>query len=252
MPWYSINTASMIQYLRLTDSDVKQVWLADDAAAGCEINSLHRWYNNLKIEGEKYGYFVNGGKSWLIVKSDDLAQKAKSIFGKSVNITVDGKRHLGSVIGSQSYKDQYCSDKVENWKKELVTLCEIAKSQPQAAYVAFTKGYRSKFTYFLRTIPGFEQYLAPVDDIINESFLPTLFGLDVPIEESYKQLFTLAPSDGGLGIPSLLEEAQHQFTNSVKISQHHTNLTLEQSMILDDLTAHTEQKNICKQENKKR
>ena len=62
----------------------------------------------------------------------------------------------------------------------------------------------------------------------------------------------MAPSDGGLGIPSLLEEAQHQFTNSVKISQHHTNLILEQSMILDDLTAHTEQKNICKQENKKR
>ncbi|CAH3116593.1 unnamed protein product [Porites lobata] len=40
-------------------------------------------------------------------------------------------------------------------------LSEIAKSQPHAAYTAFTKGYKSKFTYFMRTIESFEVYVDP-------------------------------------------------------------------------------------------
>jgi len=51
---------------------------------------------------------VNGSKSWLIVKSEELAKEAKRVFGDKVNITTEGHRHLGAVIASQEYKDQYC------------------------------------------------------------------------------------------------------------------------------------------------
>ena len=30
------------------------------------------------------------------------------------------------------------------------------------AYIAFTKGYKSKFTYFMRTIESFEVYVDPI------------------------------------------------------------------------------------------
>ena len=63
------------------------------------------------------------------------------MFGESVNITTAGKRHLGAVIGSKEYKDEYCIDKVKTWADEFKKLAEIAKTQPQAAYIAFTKGY---------------------------------------------------------------------------------------------------------------
>ena len=74
--------------------------------------TLYNWYNYLSQEGKKYGYSVNGPKSWLIVKSDLLAVEAKKVFGDEVNITTEGQRHQGAVIGSQEFKDQYCREKV--------------------------------------------------------------------------------------------------------------------------------------------
>ena len=44
---------------------------------------------------------------------------------------------------------------------ELEALSEIARSQPHAGYTVFTKGYKSKFTYFMRTIESFEDYVDP-------------------------------------------------------------------------------------------
>ena len=64
--------------------------------------------------------------------------EAERVFGDKVNITTEGQRHLGAVIGSQEYKDQYFRENVLGWKGEIETLSEIAKSQPHAAYTAFT------------------------------------------------------------------------------------------------------------------
>ena len=89
---------------------------------------LYSWYRQLSKEGQKFGYFVNGSKSWLIVKSGELAEEAMRVFGEEVNITTEGQRHLGAVIASQEYKDQYCEVKVCAWKEEIKRLSEIAKS----------------------------------------------------------------------------------------------------------------------------
>ena len=63
------------------------------------------------IIDKKYGYLVNGSKNWLIVKSDVLADEAKRVFGDEVNVTTEGQLHLGAVIGSHEFKDQYCREK---------------------------------------------------------------------------------------------------------------------------------------------
>ena len=44
----------------------------------------------------KYGYHVNGDKSWLIIKNSEFAENAKTVFGDEVNITVEGRRRLGA------------------------------------------------------------------------------------------------------------------------------------------------------------
>ena len=41
---------------------------------------FYNWYDHLSEEGKKYGYLVNGSKSWLIVKSDLLADEEKRVF----------------------------------------------------------------------------------------------------------------------------------------------------------------------------
>ena len=139
MPWYSVNTSIMIQSLRTNTPGVTQVWLAEDSAGGGQIVPLHDWYNHLGQEGKKYGYLVNGSTSWLIVKSDVHVDEAKRVFGDEVNITSEGQRYLGAVKRSQEFKDQYYREKVLGWKGELEALSQIARSQPHAAYIVFTK-----------------------------------------------------------------------------------------------------------------
>ena len=63
MPWYSLNTAPIINYMQILKPTVQQVWLADDAAAGGKIPELHSWYENLEKEGKKSGYYVNSSKT---------------------------------------------------------------------------------------------------------------------------------------------------------------------------------------------
>ena len=105
-----------------------QVWLADHSAGGGSIESLYEWYESLCEEGRKFGYIVNGAKSWLIVKNSELAEMAKKVFGDEVNITLEGRRHLGAVIGSKEFKNQYCQEKVDKWLREMESLTEISKS----------------------------------------------------------------------------------------------------------------------------
>ena len=52
---------------------------------------------------------MNGSKSWLIVKLGVLADdhEEKRVFGDEVHITTAGQRHLGAVIGSPEFKNQY-------------------------------------------------------------------------------------------------------------------------------------------------
>ena len=124
---------------------------------------------------------MSESKSWLIVKSDVLADEAKRAFGNEINITTEDQRHLEAVIESQEFNDQYCREKVLGWKGELEVLSEIARSQVHAAFTVFTKGYKSKFTYFMRTIGSFEDYVDPTQEVIDDLFLPTLFGQTEPL-----------------------------------------------------------------------
>ena len=137
----------------------------------------------------------------LIVKNSDLAESAKKVFGDEVNITLEGRRHLGAVIGSIEFKNQYCPEKVDKWLREMESLTEISKSQLHTAYVAFTKRFKSKFTYYLRTIESFEEYVDPIEEVIHTSFLPSLFGRVELLPEELKGLSVYHLRRAGLGFP---------------------------------------------------
>jgi len=68
MPWYEINTSILIPSLRARILEVKQVWLVDDSAGGSLMELLYKWYKLFGQEGKKFGYLINGSKTWLIVK----------------------------------------------------------------------------------------------------------------------------------------------------------------------------------------
>ena len=235
MPWYALSTVPLIDTLQFFESSVKQAWLADDASAAGKLHALLKWYNELTVIGEKLGYYVNHLKCWLIVKSPELANAAHEMFGKTVNITTEGKRHLGACIGSKNFKKEYCDELVNNWKKELDNLCDIAETQPQAAYAAYTKGYRSKFTHFMRTIDQFEEFLLPIDDLLHHKLLPAVFGGDCAIIEKHRDLLALNTSDGGLGINCVTKEAVKQYKASKAVTTNHVNSIMQQCKTMIDI-----------------
>ena len=86
-----------------------------------------------------------------------------------------------------------------------MALTEVAKSQPHAAYSAFIQGEQHKFTYFLRTIAGISASLKPLDEVINNSFIPALFGREVT--ETERDIISMPIREGGLGLRYVAENA---------------------------------------------
>ena len=121
---------------------------------------------------------------------------------------------------------------MHGWKGEIETLSEIAKSQPHAAYIAFTKGYKSKFTYSMRTIESFEDYVDPVQEAIDDLLLPSLFGQSEPLPDEVRQLVTLTTAQGGLGMPDLRSDAPQQFAASTSITAAHVGSIIAQSTFM--------------------
>ena len=52
----------------------------------------------------------------------------------------------------------------------------------------------------MRTIKNFENFVTHIDDIIYNVFIPTLFGIDIPLDNSYRNIISQSPKNGGLEI----------------------------------------------------
>ena len=170
----------IIQKLRYESTKVHQVWLADDATGAGTLLDLKMWWDKVTREGEKHGYHVKPSKSWLILKDPNKLEEAATIFRNSpIKITADGKRHLGASLGTDDYKISYISEKVDDWCKKMRKLAEIAKTQPHAAFTAYIHGEQHKYTYFMRTLNNISETLDPLDRIITNEFIPSLFGTSI-------------------------------------------------------------------------
>ena len=107
--------------------------------------------------GPKFGYFSEGSKSWIAVR-ENAKERAQTISDNTkIKITTDGQRHLGTVIGTASFKKNYMKEKINQWIPELRILNKIAWYEPQAAYSCFITGFKHKPTYFMHTIPNVQR-----------------------------------------------------------------------------------------------
>ena len=130
-------------------------------------------------------------------------------------------------LGSREFADQYIADKVSHWQEELTSLAEVAKSQPHAAYTAFTHGFVHKFSFLSRTIPYISPLLQPLEDCIRHRLIPALTGRPPP-NDSERELLALPVRLGGLGIvnPTLLPNTE--YLASVEVSAPLKDLILNQ------------------------
>ena len=89
------------------------------------MNSIEHYWDELTAIYPKYGHIPKPAKSYLIVKKKDGSGK--------LNIIAEWKRHLGAVIESTKYCDQYVKDLVKDWNNQLTTFWIIAETQQQTA-----------------------------------------------------------------------------------------------------------------------
>ncbi|CAM1294773.1 Uncharacterised protein r2_g398 [Pycnogonum litorale] len=143
---------------KMARNDTKQIWYADDAAAGGTLESIHRWWEKLVKEGPRYGYFPNHAKTWLVTKPG-LEETAKKIFeGTGIQITTAGRPYLGAALGTPEYRKRFLQERTDKWKREIMVLSKIAITQPQAAYSSLTHGLLGRWVYLLRTMPETSTY----------------------------------------------------------------------------------------------
>ena len=211
MPMYTLATVPLIR--SLPDS-VTQVWYADDATALGTVSHLRAWWDAISEKGKKYGYFANPMKTWLVTRNHSVARAAMQAFeSTNINITSDGRPHLGVPLGTQEYTDEFLAKKIEQWSTELRSLSSIAESQPHAAYAALTHGLSSKWSYLSRTIPGISHHLENLESILRLELIHRFTGRPPPCDDE-RILFALPARLGGLGLRNPAESAHNEFQSS--------------------------------------
>ena len=179
---------------------------------------------------------MNPKKTWLIVKDETKLEEVKAHFhGTGINVTSDAKKHLGAWLGDKSSVIDHLKTKIDEWINTIVLISEVAKSQPHAAYSAFTNGIISQWLYTMRTSPDVSSLLQPLEDAIRTKFLPSLLGRDLGDIE--RDILALPVHMGGLGIinPTTLAPTQHQA--SLDITQPLSDAIIEQKPYNLEVTA---------------
>ena len=219
-----------------------QLWFADDASAGGHLTNLLAWWEKLNELGPAFGYYPNASKTWLVVK-DEHFHAAQDLFNThGVKITTSGHKHLGSAIGDESFLDIFLQKKVQKWTDQLHTLSEIAQTEPHVAYCGFIHGLKSSWNYLMRSTPCSSEFLAPIEAIIRNNFIPALTGRSA-ISDVERELMTLPCRLGGLGIPDVTSSSPAHFQASKDICSPMVSLILQQQHKLTDDTT-SEQKRI--------
>ena len=135
-----------------------------------------------RVIGPTLGYFSNPSKTWLVVKKEHFPKATELSKGTGVQlkkrlkryILKEGQRYLGSLIGTQRFQKKYISDKIIKWIAELEELSEIAKTEPQIEYCAYTFGLSKRCSFVMRTINNISDLLQPLEDCIRSKFIPVI------------------------------------------------------------------------------
>ena len=215
MAFYALATIPLADACRVNGLD--DVWFADDASGSADFNVLRQWWNNLCEIGPLYGYYPNSEKTWLIVH-DSHVKEAETVFANTrVQISTEGRRELGAPIGNRAFVESYVTRRVERWKVELDRLCDVARSQPHAAYSAFCLGLRGKWLSLMRTVPNISSLLMPLEDKIRKKFLPIITRQPVP-NDTVRALLALPARLGGMSVTNLVTTADAEYDASTRLT----------------------------------
>ena len=219
MPGYAIGILPLMSLIVGCDEThkVRQAAFADDLTGVGKLNQLLSWWKMIVHFGPYIGYYAKPSKSWLIVKEEYYNEAMEMFSDTGLNVTMEGKKHLGAVIGSNEFKTEYVKGKVLDWVKQIEVLSKFAWVSPHLAYSAYVQGFKHKFNFIFRTIPNIERDLDALDNVIDRQFIPALLnGRKLNADE--RKLISLPVKFGGLGIGIPSEYSSSEYNNSRRIT----------------------------------
>lgn len=150
--------------------------------------------------------------------NEEKRNEAMEVFGDTaIKISTQGQKHLGTVLGSRTYLEEYMKGKVEGWVEQVAKLAEFATANPQASYAAFNIGLKHRWTYYLRTLPDIEELLEPLERAIGNVLTPAVTGLTCTPAE--RELLALPVRLGGLGLKNPCRNATKEYEASIRVTQ---------------------------------
>ena len=204
------------QKLRFYQVDLKQIWYADDAAAGGKLKDIRKWWLKLCESGPIFGYHPKPSKSWIIVKPQHL-DEAKRLFPE-LQVTDVGHKYLGSYIGAEEGKVEFIEEKIKEWMKDIDDISKTATREPQVAYAAYIYGLSKRWNYVCRTTPNIAAQLRKLEYKIQETFIPAILDRVFSCTEKCRKIFALPAREGGLSIYDISETSDMEYHNSRKMT----------------------------------
>ena len=217
MGFYAVSTTKLSN--PDSSANVKKIFYADDGSAGGKLDSLHEWWSDLKQTGPLYGYYPEPTKSWLVVKPGH-EDRAREIF-PDIKITTDGRKFLGSFIGSAVATNTFVGDKIAEWEKDVKALAKIAETEPQLAYSAYIYGTCRRWQFVCRTTPGIAEAFYPLEQMIRNTLIPAFMG-GREVSEELRMILSLPARMGGMGILDPCGEADWEYENSLLVTDQLT------------------------------
>ena len=156
MAMYAVATRRLLDKLKDKVPGVKQVWYADDCTGAGQLRELHLWWKEIVEIGPTFGYYPKPDKSRVTVKTEEMVDQARQIFGDSVKVTCEGERHVWAALGTERFKREYVNGKVSKWVEDVKQLADIASDEPQAALSAYNTGMVHRWTFLQRTVGGYQ------------------------------------------------------------------------------------------------
>ena len=141
-------------------------------------------------------------------------ERAKKAF-PNLQITIVGKRYLGSFIGTSEGKDKFMDEKVGERCADLRQLSDIARREPQIANSAFSFRLSKRWNYVCRT-PDVAERLKALEHETRESFVHAILNRSFSCTDQLRRVIALPPRFGGLGIPNMPEMANKEYEYSLK------------------------------------
>ena len=108
MAVYTLAIKPLIDKLRDTVPDPRQVWFTDDATAAGKLVTLCQLWQLVTTTGPNFGYYPNARTTYLVVKPE-LVNEAKWMFKNT--ICTHGQKQLGAATRKKRVYRSLCCTK---------------------------------------------------------------------------------------------------------------------------------------------